>query len=126
MFKANLGIGTTVHQYSTIGQYAMVGMGSIVVRDVLPFTTFTSRDGIGSSEMLNFVGLKRAGMSSDKISSLEHFYSRECSSQNRTLYEQVVNSKNASSCPWYGIELQRFDKHRNYQKRKRPLAMIKF
>jgi acyl-ACP--UDP-N-acetylglucosamine O-acyltransferase len=126
MFKANLGIGTTVHQYSTIGQYAMVGMGSIVVRDVLPFTTFTSRDGIGSSEMLNFVGLQRAGVSSDKISSLEHFYSRECSSQNRTLYEQVVNSKNASSCPWYGVELQRFDKHRNFQKRKRPLAMIKF
>ena len=34
---ANIGMGAVVHQFSTIGAYAMVGMGSVVTRDVPPF-----------------------------------------------------------------------------------------
>lgn len=35
----NLGMGVLVHQYVTIGGYCMIGMGSVVTKDVLPFST---------------------------------------------------------------------------------------
>jgi UDP-N-acetylglucosamine acyltransferase len=34
---AILGLGSVLHQHSTIGAHAFVGMGSVVVKDVLPF-----------------------------------------------------------------------------------------
>jgi len=34
---ANLGIHSATHQFSTVGAYAMVGMGAMVVQDVRPF-----------------------------------------------------------------------------------------
>ena len=34
---ANLGLGVTVHQRRHIGEYAMVGMQSVVTRDILPY-----------------------------------------------------------------------------------------
>jgi len=34
---ATIGMGASVHQYTHIGPYAMVGMGSVVVKDVHPF-----------------------------------------------------------------------------------------
>jgi UDP-N-acetylglucosamine acyltransferase len=34
---ATLGIGAVTHQFSTIGAYAMIGMGAVVTRDVPPF-----------------------------------------------------------------------------------------
>lgn len=37
LIAANMGIGAMTHQWVTIGQGAMVGMGSVVVKDVRPF-----------------------------------------------------------------------------------------
>jgi UDP-N-acetylglucosamine acyltransferase len=34
---ANLGMGVLVHQFSTIGAYAMIGMGTNVTKDIPPF-----------------------------------------------------------------------------------------
>jgi UDP-N-acetylglucosamine acyltransferase len=34
---ATLGIGAMTHQFSTVGAYAMIGMGAVVTRDVPPF-----------------------------------------------------------------------------------------
>jgi UDP-N-acetylglucosamine acyltransferase len=34
---ANLGIGCSLHQFSTVGAYAMVAMGAVITRDVPPF-----------------------------------------------------------------------------------------
>ena len=34
---ATLGIGAVTHQFSTVGAYAMIGMGAVVTRDVPPF-----------------------------------------------------------------------------------------
>ncbi len=36
MFRANLGIGSMTHQFVTVGAYAMVGMGSVVIHDIRP------------------------------------------------------------------------------------------
>jgi UDP-N-acetylglucosamine acyltransferase len=35
---ANLGFNVSVHQFSTIGAYAMIGMGAVVNKDILPFS----------------------------------------------------------------------------------------
>ncbi len=50
-----------IHQFSRIGRLAMVGGGSAIGRDVLPFCTTASleRNRIAG---LNSVGLRRAGM----------------------------------------------------------------
>ena len=37
---ANLAIGTTVHQYSVIGQYAIVGMGAPLTKNLRPFSRY--------------------------------------------------------------------------------------
>jgi len=34
---ATVGIGAMTHQFSTVGAYAMIGMGAVVTRDVPPF-----------------------------------------------------------------------------------------
>lgn len=35
--KANLGVASIFHQFTTIGSHAMIGMGSVVTKDVPPF-----------------------------------------------------------------------------------------
>jgi len=39
---ASIGIGCTIHQYTVIGQYAMVGMGSALRKNIKPFSIFVS------------------------------------------------------------------------------------
>lgn len=38
---ANLGVGAKAHQFSTVGAYAMIGMGAVITRDVAPFCLVT-------------------------------------------------------------------------------------
>ena len=61
MEGATLGQGVTVHQRSTIGAYAMVGMGAVVVKDILPFSKVVGNPArfIGVNE----IGMQRAGFS---------------------------------------------------------------
>jgi UDP-N-acetylglucosamine acyltransferase len=35
---ASIGMGVTINQYSVIGQYSMLAMGSAVVKNVKPFS----------------------------------------------------------------------------------------
>jgi UDP-N-acetylglucosamine acyltransferase len=39
--NANLGVGAKAHQFSTVGAYAMVGMGAVITCDVPPFALVT-------------------------------------------------------------------------------------
>ncbi len=41
---ANLGVGCSVHQYSVIGHYSIVSMGSAVVKNIKPFSKFIPRN----------------------------------------------------------------------------------
>lgn len=69
MQGANLGFSVTVHQFTTIGPYCMVGMGSVVLEDLAPFCVYV---GTGPRRIkLNKVGLSRAGFDDATIYQLE-------------------------------------------------------
>ncbi len=64
---ANCGLGVIIHQHCRIGTSAMVGMGSVVRRDVLPFCTVAE----GRIIRVNRIGLTRRGVSEDEIAGIE-------------------------------------------------------
>lgn len=62
---ANLGLNASVHQRRVIGAFAMVGMGSVVTRDIPPFVkAFGNPCGVRG---VNAVGLERAGMAPEDV-----------------------------------------------------------
>ena len=69
---AILGGLVAIHQFVRIGRFAMVGGGSAVGQDVLPYTI--SHGFPARSFGLNRVGLKRRGFSRERIHDLKHAY----------------------------------------------------
>lgn len=65
---ANIGLNSTTHQFVTIGAYAMVGMGSVVVEDVPPFAKVVGNPAriIGWNE----VGIERAKFTPKEIEAI--------------------------------------------------------
>lgn len=37
---ANIGLGTVIHQFTVVGHYTMIGMGSVLTKNIKPFTTY--------------------------------------------------------------------------------------
>lgn len=74
-----------VHQFITIGEHSMISGGSLVRKDVPPFTKAAKEplSYIG----INSVGLRRRGFSSDKIREIQDIY--------RTLYQRNYNNSQA-------------------------------
>jgi UDP-N-acetylglucosamine acyltransferase len=71
---ANLGLGTSVHQRRYIGDGVMIGMGSVVTRDVPPFSR-----AFGNPARLhgaNRVGMRRLGIPDATIDSVQRAYER--------------------------------------------------
>lgn len=68
---ANLGKGVQTHQRVVIGQYAMLGIGAVVVRSVLPAVTAVGNPArfLG----VNRVGLERNGFSQAEIDAFDQF-----------------------------------------------------
>ncbi|MBI4497507.1 MAG: UDP-N-acetylglucosamine acyltransferase [Chloroflexi bacterium] len=52
---ANIGLGAVIHQHSSIGAYVMVGMDTVVNRDVPPFV-------MAAGNPVRVVGLNRVGL----------------------------------------------------------------
>jgi len=69
-----LGGLVAVHQFSTIGAYAMVGGGSMVGMDVLPYMIATPGKRDAKLRGLNQIGLKRRGFSEETINNLKKAY----------------------------------------------------
>jgi len=67
-----LGGLSAVHQYTRVGESAMLSGGAMVGQDVLPYTVASGNR--ATSAGLNLVGLKRRGFSAPLISSLKKAY----------------------------------------------------
>ena len=63
---------SAVHQFVRIGQHAMIGGMTPVIRDVLPYTT--AAGGRGAISSLNLIGLRRRGFSRASISVLRQAF----------------------------------------------------
>jgi len=122
LFKANVGLGTKVHQDVTIGQLCMVGMGTPVTRDALPFTTFVERDGLVQGSLcLNEIGLQRFGKTVDEIDALNSFYETSYDHDDESLGPQTEAGH------WFRESFMAFDRHRKEQRRGgRPIGPILF
>ncbi|MFO7978596.1 MAG: acyl-ACP--UDP-N-acetylglucosamine O-acyltransferase [Bacteroidales bacterium] len=72
---------SAVHQFVNIGQHVMISGGSLVRKDVPPFTK-AARDPL-SFVGINSVGLRRRGYSSEKINEIQDIY--------RTIYLKNLN-----------------------------------
>ena len=70
---ANVGAFSPVHHFVRIGAYSIIGGGSIITRDVLPFSKTSAERG-AKAYGLNAVGLERRGFSKERIKKLHHAY----------------------------------------------------
>ncbi|MCU4675732.1 acyl-ACP--UDP-N-acetylglucosamine O-acyltransferase [Catenovulum sp. 2E275] len=69
---AILGGFTGVHQFCKIGSYSFCGVGSVVVKDVLPYLMVAGQNAVPHG--MNFEGLKRRGFSKEAILELRRAY----------------------------------------------------
>jgi UDP-N-acetylglucosamine acyltransferase len=70
---ANLGAFSPVHHFARVGAHSIIGGGSIITRDVLPFSKTSAERG-AKTYGLNAVGLERRGFSKERIKKLHHAY----------------------------------------------------
>jgi len=82
---AILGGMCAVHQFAKIGQHVIVSGGSLVRKDVPPYTK-AAREPL-SYAGVNSVGLRRRGFSSDKIEEIQELY--------RNIYLRGMNNNQA-------------------------------
>lgn len=124
MKKANIGIGTSVHQYSTIGPFCMVGQHTNLTCDALPFTLVTNRgsNGRASSNQLNVVGLTRSGRATEEqVRELDKFYMDTYNPRKAFIKDQIPSAK-----AWFFEDMARFDYHRRCQEKQRTVGPICF
>ena len=82
---AVLGGLAAIHQFINIGDHAMVSGGSLVRKDVPPYTK-AAKEPL-SYVGINSIGLRRRGFTSGKISEIQEIY--------RILYQQNYNNTQA-------------------------------
>ena len=67
--NVSLGGFTLVHQFCEIGDYAFSGLGTVISRDVTPYTLVAGNH--AQAYKINTAGLKRKGFALDTIKGLE-------------------------------------------------------
>ena len=82
---AIIGGSSAVHQFVKIGAHAMISGGSLVRKDVPPFTK-AAREPLSYCG-INSIGLRRRGFSNEKINEIQNIY--------RTLYLKGYNNTKA-------------------------------
>ena len=54
---ANIGLGCSIHQYSIIGHFSFIAMGSTVTKNIKPFSVYT----VGKKARVNLYAIKKFG-----------------------------------------------------------------
>ena len=99
--SANLGMGVVVHQHRVIGPLAMVGMGSVVTRDLPPCSlSYGNPCRVRSA---NRVGLRRAGVPSAVVDAVDRVYAEGLS------VDQARDASTAWAWEWWDAEHRRPD-----------------
>jgi UDP-N-acetylglucosamine acyltransferase len=70
---ANVGALCPVHHFVRIGEHSIIGGGTTVTRDVMPFSKTSAARGTNAYG-LNAVGLERRGFTKERIKKLHHAY----------------------------------------------------
>lgn len=71
---STVGALSAVHQFCTVGDYAFIGGGSIITRDVLPYVKTVGARGEGHTYGINTIGLQRKGFSAEAVEALKAAY----------------------------------------------------
>ncbi len=71
---ATVGALSAIHQFCRVGEYAFIGGGSILTRDVLPFIKTVGSRGEGKIYGINTIGLERKGFPAETIKALQSAY----------------------------------------------------
>ncbi len=88
-----------VHQFSRIGAHAMVGGGTMVAMDILPYTIATSDRREARLRGLNLIGLKRRGFSEESITNLKSAYKTLFMAKLKLPDAIARIRKNITNCP---------------------------
>lgn len=78
---ANIGIGVKIHQFSVIGQFAFIAMGSNIVKNIQPFAKYTP-----GPKSVNEYALKKFGFM-EFLKEIEYWYIDGIIPQNISLIE---------------------------------------
>jgi UDP-N-acetylglucosamine acyltransferase len=98
---AILGGFTLVHQFCAIGAHCFCGMGSVISKDVLPYTMVSGN--MARAHGLNSEGLKRRGFSAETLRHLREAYKILYKSK-LTVVQAVVRLKEMQhECPEMGV-----------------------
>jgi UDP-N-acetylglucosamine acyltransferase len=73
-FGAVIGLSATIHQFTTVGAFCMVGMSSVVVKDLPPFSKWSGNP--ARFRGLNTVGLERSGFAEGDVASIARAYAK--------------------------------------------------
>ena len=98
---ANVGALCPVHHFVRIGTHSIVGGGSTITRDVLPFSKTSAERGT-QAYGLNAIGLERRGFTKQRIQKLHHAYKVLLASKLNT--SQALEKLRSESDPGEDVE----------------------
>jgi UDP-N-acetylglucosamine acyltransferase len=87
--NCNIGLNSEIHQHCRIGEYAMVGMGSSIRKDLPPFYLFYSE----SVLLTNNIGIERSFCFEEQgVTKLELFNSIKSFKKNEKIDNNIINT----------------------------------
>ncbi|HYX70519.1 MAG TPA: acyl-ACP--UDP-N-acetylglucosamine O-acyltransferase [Terriglobales bacterium] len=99
---ATVGAFSPVHHFVRVGAHAFIGGGTIVTKDVLPFSkTVSARD--AHAYGVNAIGLERRGFSAERIRKIHHAYKLLLASKLNT--SQALAKLKAEADPGEDVKL---------------------
>lgn len=88
---ANIGLSTVIHQFATIGAYSMVGMGSLITKDILPFLKVMGSPAKFINKINEF-GMIKYGINKEEIDLVNSIYFNKKLSKNDLIKQSKILS----------------------------------